>query len=238
MQRFTAVFLSALMSLGVSAHGQTIQVPPAINWLTTDPVTMLDWGLFNAQKALDQAVARFNDSEKQAAVWEALPINKGRDYVKENGKDTGDVPPTGYKARWAWAGYNTKRSMIELGFEIQPDVPTSVDDNRTEAQMLTAEACANLLDIARVYIMRIAGRWVRLDPAPYQEAAEYTEQTWFSHNSIGPANEPPHLYYRLAKLTEITINLEQYSTNDPPTLQCTASFTGGPVTTVFNRTPK
>jgi hypothetical protein len=182
---------------------------------------MLDWGLFNAQKSLDKAVARFNDSEKKAAEWEALPINKGKDYVQESRKYI-DVPPTGYNARWAWAGYNTKRSMIELGFEIQPAVPTSLDDNRTDAQMLTAEACANLLDIMRIYIMHDAGRWVRLDPAPYQEAAEYTEQTWFAHNSIGPANQPPNLYRSLAKLTEVTINLEQYSTNDVPTVQCTA----------------
>ena len=231
----------ALVMAGVSlrpgdvTYGQTVQVPPAINWLTTDPLTMLDWGLFNAQKSLDHAVAKFNDHEKEAVKWEAIPLNQGKDYVEASKKYI-DVPPTGYEVRWAWAGYNTTRATIELGFEVQPAVPTSVNDNRTGAQMLTAEACAKLLDIARIYIMESAGRSVRLDPTPYREAAENAERVWFQHNSIGPANVPPNLYRDLANLTEITINLEEYSSNDPPTVKCVAPFAGGLVTTVLNRT--
>jgi hypothetical protein len=232
------MIVGALICARSSAHGQTVQVPPAINWLTSDPLTMLDWGLFKAQKSLDQALARLNDEEKDAVKWEATPLFEGKDYVEENKKLGVDVPPTGYKARWAWAGYDTERSTIELGFEIQPAVPTSMKDNRTAAQMLTAEACTKLLDIARSYVMASAGRFVSLDPTVYREGAEYAVRVWFEHNSIGRANMPPNLYRDLANLTEITIRLEKYSSNDPPTVKCVAPFTGGPVTTVLNRTPQ
>jgi hypothetical protein len=123
---------------------------------------------------------------------------------------------------------------MELGFQVTLD--TGPEDARTPAQMLTAEACANLIDDAREYAFQAAGAWLVLqgDPKGYPVAAEYVMKVWFSHNSIRKGEEPPRLYHDLADSTLIVIKLDEFEGLDPA-VECFAPLIGGSVTTILKR---
>jgi hypothetical protein len=80
-------------------------IPPAVHWLMSDPLNMLDWGLYNANKAADEAVKYLNDREAEGAKWNDSPLNKGKDFLESKNNVNNIVPlhQLGYAYAIGWA---------------------------------------------------------------------------------------------------------------------------------------
>ena len=226
-----AMLTAAALPASNSALAQTTPLPPAVNWLFNDPVTMLDWGLLQAQKTLDEAADGFNRQEADAAQWEGIPANRGGNYI-ETFKKQILVRETGYTIAFARASYDAQQARIELGFQIRPSAATSPQRKTMPDRKLTGEACATLLDDVRHFIFLKAGTQILPDPQRYLEAAEGTIKLWFSHNGFRRGDKPSGLYRNLAAVSAITVWLDQSMTTQPP-VQCSTPLGGGPVTEIF-----
>jgi hypothetical protein len=222
---------AAALAAGNLAHAQTTPLPPAVNWLSNDPVTMFDWGLLQAQKTLDEAAVEFNRQEADAAKWEGMPANRGANHV-ETFKKQILIRETGYTMSFARASYDAQQTRIELGFQIRASASTSPQHPKTPDKKLTGQACATLLDDVRRLIFLKAGVPFLPDPRRYLEAAEGVIKLWFSHNGFRRDNEPPALYGNLAPVSAITVWLDQSMTMQP-LVRCSAPLGGGAVTEIF-----
>ena len=226
-----AMLTVAALTDTYSAGAQTTPPPPAVTWLSNDPVTMLDWGLLQAQNTLDEAAVEFNRQEADAAKWEGMPANRGGSYVEMFKKQT-LIRETGYTISFARASYDAQQARIELGFQIRPSASTSPHHAKTLDKKLTGQACATLLDDVRHFIFLKAGTQILPDPRRYAEAAQAAMKVWFSHNGFRRDNEPPALYGDLAAVSAITVWLDQSMTMQP-LVQCSAPLGGGAVTEIF-----
>jgi hypothetical protein len=209
------------------------QLPTPIAWLNSRPLTMLDWGLFRAQKTLDEVVADYNHDEDRAVKFEEWKL-ANKDYVTSHHIDKIEGNPisgTGYKINFAWTDYDVKRARIELGFQIGLAV-TWLGDMRTDAQLLTTDACVELMKDITHYVMQKSSFRGASEQA---RMAEDAVAGWFSQR-FNSVRQPPGLFYRLAQLTEIDIRLDQFESS-PPNIECTSPFMGGPITSIFNHAP-
>ena len=214
------------------------QVPPAVDWLMHDPISMFDEGIFRARAHMWRAVAELNAQMQHAYEYDTDERHPDRPY-RTSVSNYEKLKQFGYKYDLASAEYDFDQRQIQLGISVSPGGPSMPGDNRSEEQKVNPEACADIVDDVRAAIF-VSG----LVGAPSSDAREREEQvrkvldSWFSHAGFRRSNEPKNLALQLAKVTFIIVHLHSVSAMEGPSSRdqdCSARLVGGPVTFTMKR---
>jgi hypothetical protein len=217
MQSVRKVLLCASVAgMVIIDYGATAS--ESTDWLVHNPVSMMDWGSQNAEKAAQNAIDQLNKEmeakEKEDEVLATMPDDQKK-QLGEGWKKLQLAQKYGYEFQYAHAGYDQPNDRILISSYVIPRlIPLSM---HSDVGKVDTDSCIALVEDFRKYIMGGG-------------TAEQVALSWFGRSY--PFSATPNFTKDLLAHIAVEISLDKYRFNLPPAIKCTEPFGGGPVTIV------
>jgi len=176
--------LCAAVAAVVLATAVAAEPGPVGNWLMKDSVSLLDWGLYQAQRDMDAAAQRLQNN------------NESNEPVKEGDVSIWARPPRfSANARYDW---DDNEIVLSLAINVDPD---------DYSRLATHDECNRY----RQNFLRQLGIFHYEESVKVGLGPDWVVDRWFSHSGFKRGDRPEGLGKKLSRIVWVEVEIWGWS---------------------------